>query len=132
MDPRIDLERLRLPPTVNHATVSPRRKLPRHKPGEKFLRGPIPLAWLQTAAPLPGKALHVGVALWFWAGMTRNRTVSLNLTRLEGVFGVQRHSASRGLAALEKAKLITVVRARGRCPIVTLLDGSGSNPEDAQ
>jgi hypothetical protein len=39
------------------------KKPPRHRSGEKFLKGPIPLLWLIQAGRLPGKALHVGLLL---------------------------------------------------------------------
>jgi len=122
MDTPLDLERLSVPRATVISPVSPRKALPRHKPGDKFLKGPIPLAWLQAAAQQPGKAFHVGVALWFWAGIKRGRTIRLNLTRLEESFGVRRHAASRGLVALAEAKLVSVIRHAGRSPVVTLLD----------
>ena len=34
----------------------------------RFLDGPVPLAWLETAAKLPGRSLHVGLVLWYAAG----------------------------------------------------------------
>jgi hypothetical protein len=37
----------------------------------RFLRGPVPLEWLQQAAQLPGRAFHAGVALWFLEGSSR-------------------------------------------------------------
>jgi hypothetical protein len=30
---------------------------------DRYLRGPVPLAWLEAAARLPGRALQVGLAL---------------------------------------------------------------------
>ena len=41
---------------------------PRHKPGEKFLKGPIPWPWIESAGALPGKALAIGLAVWRKAG----------------------------------------------------------------
>jgi hypothetical protein len=37
---------------------------------ERFLKGPVPLAWLQAAARLPGRSLHVGMVLWYVAGLS--------------------------------------------------------------
>ena len=54
-----------------------RKKPPRHRVGEKFLKGPIPYAWLSRASELQGKTLHVGLAIWFLAGVTNSRTVKL-------------------------------------------------------
>ena len=88
--------------------------------GEMFLKGPIPQAWLAIAAKCAGRALHVAIALWHYAGLTKSITIRLNQSRLLG-FGLSRDSARRGLLALENAKLITVVRAPGRKPQVTII-----------
>ena len=94
---------------------------PRHKQGQRFLKGPIPWAWLRGAARFPGKALHVAIALWFTAGLTRRRVIQLSPSTLR-MLGVERNAARRGLLALEKAGLVHVERRSCRSPIVTLLD----------
>jgi|GEM_PF-716843 len=116
MDP-LNPKRLALP--TSKATQKTNTKPPRHKPGEKFLKGPIPWIWLVTAAHQPGKALHVAIVLWFLAGVKRTRTVALSGTVLRAL-GVNRHSSYRGLAALEQAGLVSVERHPGRNPVVTL------------
>lgn len=91
----------------------------------------MPWAWLERAARLPGKALHVAIVLWLLAGLKRARTVALAskyLVKCE----VGRHSAYRALLALERAGLVAVVRGRGRQPLVTLLDVSPRRPGDAR
>lgn len=93
---------------------------PRHRPGEPFLKGPIPWAWIEAAAGLPGRALAVGLFLWHQAGCRRVRTVRLNLSRLPG--GISRQAGRRGLESLERAGLVQIDRAPGRAPTVTLLD----------
>jgi hypothetical protein len=103
------------------ATPHANKKPPRHKPGDKFLKGPVPLAWLCSAGRLPGKALHIGVALWFLAGMKNTRSVWLTSTVLQ-LFGVDRNAKRRALVWLEEAGLIIVERHPGRNPLVTLLD----------
>ena len=90
------------------------------KRGELFLKGPIPRSWLQTAGRLPGEALHVGIELWYYAGLKKSRTVKLNLSRM-GESGIGRDSARRGLYQLEQGKLVTVRRHPGRNPIVSIL-----------
>ena len=96
---------------------------PRHRAGEKFLKGPIPWNWLAAAARQPGKALHVAIVLWFFAGVKRTGTVALSGAALRG-FGVNRHAGYRGLAVLERAGLVSVARHPGRMPVVTIL-GAG-------
>jgi hypothetical protein len=97
-----------------------RPQLPRHGPGQPFLKGPVPLAWLSRAAGLPGKALAVALALWYAAGLTKGATVLLS-RRLLRLFHVGRHAAGCALVNLERSGLVSVERGRGRCPRVTLL-----------
>lgn len=96
----------------------------RPRQGEHFLKGPVPLLWLETAAKLPGKSLHAGIALWFAAGLMRSAAVPLsNLSGLR--FGLDRNSKYRALAWLERAGLIAVERKLGRSPVVTILQTPG-------
>lgn len=113
------LERLRLP---HVAPLAPKKmsRPPRHQVGERFLKGPIPLPWLGAAACLPGRALHVALAVWFLAGLRRSSQVKLGHAAL-ALFGVKRHAGARGLKALEGAKLVSVARQIGKAPDVTLL-----------
>src|SRR5436309_2835357 len=91
----------------------PRSPLPRHQPGERFLKGPLPWTWLTLAMRQPGKALHVALAIWQHAGMANSGTIKVNLSRLDGV---THSAASRGLNALERAGLVTVLRQKGQSP----------------
>ena len=114
----IDLDRLRIGPRPKR---SAEQKPARPKTGERFLKGPIPLPWLETAARLPGKSIHTGVALWYAAGLMRSRSVPLsNIAGLR--FGLDRNAKYRALQWLERAGLIAVERKLGRAPIVTILD----------
>jgi len=107
---------LRLPTTTTAACKSP---LPQPGPGERFLKGPIPWAWVTAAARQSGRALHVAFALWLAASMKRNARVTLPSSLIEDM-GMDRFAAARGLDALEKVGLVTVERASGRKAIVTL------------
>ncbi len=115
--PPIDVNRLRVSRSnVQSGKVQP----PRHKSGERFLKGPIPLPWLEEAARLPGKSLHAGVALWYAAGLTKSASVPLrNIAGLH--FGLDRNAKYRALSWLEGAGLVRVERKVGRAPIVTIL-----------
>lgn len=86
----------------------------------KFLRGPIPLIWLQSAAQLPGKSIHVAIAVYFLAGLKNNKTVKLTQTLLNE-FGVKRNSKYRALEELAKVGLIEFTKTNGKNPIVTIL-----------
>jgi hypothetical protein len=116
----IDTKRLALPGGSKVYHPSPSQKPPRHKPGGKFLKGPIPWEWVTISAKLPGKALQVGMVIWFLAGIKNSRTVALSGKTLEGL-GVSRYAGYRGLKGLEEANLVTVNRHTGRNPIVTIL-----------
>jgi hypothetical protein len=86
--------------------------------------GPISIAWLSAAAHLPGKSLHVGVALWFTSGLQGSPVVSLtNSDSLR--FGLDRNAKYRALTWLEEAGLIAVERRLGRAPRVTILSRWG-------
>lgn len=117
-----DLESLSLSSKqVISLPTSPNYRLPRHRRGERFLKGPIPWDWLTGAGRLPGKALHVGLAIWHRAGLNCGATVSISLSGLMRELGVQRDAGRRGLQALEDAGLVKVERHAGRKPVVTIL-----------
>ena len=93
----------------------------RFAPGEKFLRGPIPLVWLSQAASLPGHAINVALALWFLKGLTKSNTVRLGRT-VSKYFCIERQAGYRGLRALERAGLVICKRSSGSRPIITILE----------
>jgi DNA-binding MarR family transcriptional regulator len=86
-----------------------------------FLKGPIPLSWLQRAARLAGKALQVAIALRYRCGIERTLTVKLTSTLLRE-FGVERDAKARALRQLERVGLVAVSRNHGRNPVVTVLE----------
>ena len=115
---RLDLDRLRLASTM-HTFDKSRPSVPRHRRGELFVRGPVPWAWLKRAARLPGRALHVGIALWLESGLRKSAVVALSQRRLRDL-SVGRHAGYRGLVRLEQADLVDVRRHPGRLSVVTL------------
>ena len=118
-------KRLALSTSIANPNTKANTKPPRHKPGEKFLKGPIPWTWVVRAAHQPGKALHVAIVLWFLVGVKKTRTVALSGSVLRGL-GVNRYSGYRGLVALEQAGLVSAERHPGRNPVVTLLDAEAA------
>lgn len=84
-----------------------------------FVRGPIPWDWIQRAANLRGRALDVGIALWYMDGFERTGTVKSQPSVIREL-GVDRHAEYRALRALEKAGLVSVQRKRGAAPVVTI------------
>jgi hypothetical protein len=89
-------------------------------PCREFVRGPIPVWWLARAAALPGKALAVGLAVWFRRGLCKKRTFRL-FPSAPTRFGVNRFALYRALKALEGAGLVTVQRVPGGSPVITLI-----------
>ena len=119
----INLDRLRIPsrPRRSHCD-----KPMRPKPGQGFVKGPIPLPWLEIAARLPGKSMHAGIALWYVAGLTRSQSVPLS--NIAGRrFGLDRNAKYRALQWLESAGLVVVQRKLGRAPLVTILEPGGEH-----
>jgi hypothetical protein len=102
-------------------SAKPKPHLPKPKPGEEFIKGPVPSAWLQKAARLRGKALWVGMELWLMAGMRISPVIPLSTERLKS-WGVSRWAAYRALRSMERAGLVRVSRHRGRLARVTILE----------
>ena len=89
-------------------------------PGKTFIKGPLPLPWFETAAALPGKALHVALAIWFQVGLERRPTVKLGQA-LMGRFGISRDAKYDALHRLTAAGLVEVEQQPGHAPLVTVI-----------
>ena len=118
LDRDVPVKRLQLDTTTGKLVESPKAAL--------FLRGPIPLAWLGSAASLPGKTLNVGIALWGLHGMAKGKPFKLTQKALQ-TLNVERDAASAALARLEQARLIRMVRQPGQRPTVSVVVGFASN-----
>jgi hypothetical protein len=88
---------------------------------QKFIRGPIPFAWVQAANTLPGKAGAIAWALWFLAGVKGTRTFALT-REAQALAACSRQALSRGLAAMAAVGLIAVQPRPGARTVVTILD----------
>jgi hypothetical protein len=118
-------------PRLDQAIGLRKLKLPRHQAGEKFLKGPIPWSWLVKAACLPGRSLHVAIALWFLAGLGKTPTVKLG-QKLASELGIDRHAKDRALHWLIEAGLIRVSRTQGCAPVVTLLNLNSTDMDQGE
>lgn len=106
-----DLERLRIPlDRVGLAEV--KHAPPRHRPGEPFLKGPIPFDWMATACRLPGSGLQVVSAVRFLCDRF-GRGNRWGLAKIAESIGISSDSAERGLHAAEEAGLVSAVREPG-------------------
>ena len=93
-----------------------------HQVMGQFLRGPIPMAWLEAACELGFNALRVGIAIWQVSGK-KKRAVTVPLTTLDvqrlGV--ASRQAKWSALRKLEGAGLISTERVGHHAVRVTLL-----------
>ena len=90
--------------------------------GDRFLKGPVPLEWLQQAGALPGDTLKAGVLVWHVAGLARSRAGLTLPPRIWQGWYRDRSTLYRALARLEAAGLVVVDRRRGRSPVVSILE----------
>jgi hypothetical protein len=124
-----DLESLRLSDSTL-GSVAFRKRPPRHRRGDPFLKGPIPFAWIASACRLPGSGFHVAMSCRFQAkrfGFSRGRRWGMG-DIAEGL-RISDDSARRGLHAAERARLVSVVRELGCKPTITILEFVGSDAE---
>lgn len=113
MDAVIPTKRLR------YSATSKQLEAVEHANTKPFLRGPISMDWLGAAGHLPGKALHVGIAIQWLAGMNAGKPFKLTAKALK-MMGVSSDAARDGLNRLEGANLIVVQRMPGQRPTVAL------------
>ncbi len=124
-----DLERFRLPAELI-GDLSTRRRPPRHRSGDPFIKGPIPYAWIASASRLPGAGLRVAMACRFLCCRFR-RPNRWGLGAIARGLEISSDSARRGLHAAELAGLLAVKREPGCKLAVAVLDlpGPESGPE---
>ena len=84
-----------------------------------FLRGPIPLGWLQLAAGLPGKAYTLCTILWWFHGMNPTKPIKVTTKSLKE-FSISEDAYRDGLRRLEQAGLVTVTRPEGQRALVKI------------
>jgi hypothetical protein len=118
-----DLDRLRSPAESVGETTG-RRRPPRHRPGDPFIKGPIAYAWIASACRFPGAGLQVSTAYRFCRGRFRfnRRGRRWGLPDVAVGLGISRDSARRGLHSAELAGLLSVSREPGCKAEVSVLD----------
>jgi hypothetical protein len=90
-----------------------------NKPTEYFLRGPIPLWWLERAAALPGKVCALGQIIWWFHGMNPDQPIKVTRKALER-FSISEDAYRDGLKRLELAGLIRVTRPKGQRALIQI------------
>lgn len=84
-----------------------------------FLRGPIPLVWLQRAAELPGKAYVLCTILWWFHGMNQAKPIKVTAKSLKE-FSISEDAYRDGLRRLEQAGLVSVTRNKGQRALIEI------------
>jgi hypothetical protein len=88
---------------------------------KKFIKGPIPLAWLDQVLLTGGRGLNVALAIWYQVGLKKSNTITLPRTTTR-LFRVTRNNVWRALKRMEETRLIFVTRRKGRLSHITVLD----------
>lgn len=115
-----DVSQLSIVTTMDgRCMASTSRKHPRQK--DWFLKGPIPGPWIERAASLPGKALHVAMALQHQSALAKSKQVKVG-KKLQVKFGLKSDSYLRGLRQLEGAGLVRVSSRPGNLHQITIQD----------
>ena len=107
---------------------SKRKRLPTSR---KFgyLGTGIPGDWLSVAGRLPGKTLHVALAVWLAYGVTKEPRFRFG-NRWLAWFDVGPSTKRESLCRLRDAGLIRLEHRPGSSPIVTVCNASGSSDEE--
>jgi hypothetical protein len=86
-----------------------------------FIKGPIPIAWLQKANALGGSTGTVAAGLWFYAGLNKSRRFRID-RRLDQLCCVTRQTRNLVLGRLQSHSLIKIYPKRGAYPTIEVLD----------
>jgi hypothetical protein len=86
-----------------------------------FIKGPIPLAWLQKANALGGSTGTVAAGLWFYAGLNKSRRFRID-RRLDQLCCVTRQTRNMVLGRLQSHRLINIYPKKGAYPTIEVLD----------
>jgi hypothetical protein len=115
-----DLHQLRLP-AETIGNLESRRRPPRHRPGDAFIKGPVPHIWIASACRLPGAGLGVAMACRFLCCRFRARN-RWGLDKIAKGLQISTRSARRGFHSAELAGLLAVEREPGCKLAVSVLD----------
>ncbi len=92
-------------PAIKKAKASTSDRLPKTRKGERFIRGPIPLTWLQIAAACGDRGALVGMLLWYAAGLNCHHEFKFTPSIRTG-FTIDPKTVRRVLAKMQDMGLI--------------------------
>ena len=127
----MDVDQYRIPNDQQTTHLPPQKRTRTPRINGPFLRGPVPMAWLQEAMRLGIGALSVGIILWHLRGMKNSSTFKVGMQNLANYVGRSRVTCQRALQALEEGGLIAVERNNGRKHIVTILEVEERDGQEA-
>ena len=87
---------------------------------EPFLKGPIMLSNIKSAAELPGKSLQVYLAICWLSDMAMGQAIKVTKRAMEW-FGFSADAYRDALLRLEATGLIEVTRAPGQKALIKLI-----------
>jgi hypothetical protein len=77
-----------------------------------FIRGPIPVTWMATAASISVAATRVGLALWYVSGCERGTATVRISYQARDLFALDNATLCRGAKSLVEHGLLRVVEQR--------------------
>ncbi len=101
------------------------------RPDTWFIKGPVPLWWIQRACQCGGKSLNLGMYIWFRYGCGET-PIRMSPTRARRYGIGTRQTLHRALKTLEAAGLVRVDRRPGRCARVNLVLDAATAHETTQ
>ena len=75
----MDFQNLRLPELHGLSKPLAERTKQSRYPKIPFLKGPVPLDWLQKAMELGIGALSVGIVLWYFRGLKKSKVFKVGI-----------------------------------------------------
>ena len=90
---------------------------------EAFLKGPIPISWLNRAARLPGKSINVALAIFWMVGMCKTYQITLSKIALKN-FHISADAALDALRRMEEAGLIKLQKSPGKRHLIKVILGN--------
>ena len=101
-------------------TNTRREIIQRQQSLRKFIKGPIPFKWIQTASLLGANEARMAWLLWFLYGVNKGAAFTVSNNRA-AEFGIERRQKYRALSSLEKAGLISVKGRPGTAQKITII-----------
>ncbi len=116
----MDFEDFRLQGARAGPDVLPKKR--NHLCRTPFLKGPVPLDWLQRAMKLGVGPLSVGITLWYLRGLKKSESLKIGIGDIAELVSRSWRTTYRGLRTLERHRLVTVKRHPGRKHLITITE----------